>query len=87
MFHKVHKRNRMSLEHYMLLVQIYMTIIPINAHLSFPIDSYYTTGGFVDGGDKDGVTADPVHVDTRAGLQVVQVYVSKFGDKINNIIL
>ena len=62
-------------------------IILIIAHLSFPVDSYDTTGGFVDGSDKDGVTADAVHVNARASLQVVQVDISKFGDKIDDIIL
>lgn len=55
-------------------------------NLSFPIDSYDTTGGLMDSRDKDGVATDAVHVDARAGLQVVQVDVSKFGNKINNIV-
>ena len=40
----------------------------------------------MDGSDKDSVATDPVHVDASAGLQVVQVDISKFGNKINNII-
>lgn len=64
-----------------------MLCILIIAHLSFPIDSYDTTAGLVDGSDKNGVTADAVHVDARASLQVVQMDVSKFGNKINDIVL
>ena len=41
----------------------------------------------MDGSDKDGVTADAVHVNARASLQVVQVDISKFGDEIDDIIL
>lgn len=63
-----------------------MLVILINAHLSFPVDSYDATAGLVNGRDKNGVAADTVHVDARASLQVVQVDVSKFGDKINDII-
>ena len=40
----------------------------------------------MDGGDKYGVTANSVHVDARAGLQVVQVDVAKFGDEVDGII-
>ena len=40
----------------------------------------------MDGGDKYGVTANSVHVDARACLQVVQVDVSEFGNKIDGII-
>ena len=41
----------------------------------------------MDGSDKDGVTANAVHVDACAGLQVIQVDISKFGNEINDIIL
>ena len=41
----------------------------------------------MDGSDKDGVAADTVHVDTCTSLQVIQVDISKFGDKIDDIIL
>ena len=41
----------------------------------------------MDGGDKDGVAANLVHVDARTGLQVIQVDISKFGNKINDIVL
>ena len=41
----------------------------------------------MDGSDKDSVTANAVHVDACAGLQVIQVNISKFGNEINDIIL
>lgn len=40
----------------------------------------------MDGSDEYGVTTDAVHVDTCAGLEVVQVDVTKFGNKIDDII-
>ena len=40
----------------------------------------------MDSRDKDGVATDAVHVDARAGLQVVQVDISKFGNKVNDIV-
>ena len=40
----------------------------------------------MDGSDKDSVTTNSVHVNTCACFQVVQVDVSKFGYKINDII-
>ena len=46
-------------------------IILIIAHLSFPVNSYDATAGLVDSSDKYGITTDSVHVNTRAGLQVV----------------
>ena len=74
-----HKLSKMMVNH--------LHKILIIAHLSFSIDSYDAAGGLVDGGDKDGVAADPVHVDACTGLQVVQVDISKFGNKVNDIVL
>lgn len=37
--------------------------------------------------DKDGLPADPVHVDTSSSLQVIQVDVAIFGDEKNYILL
>lgn len=39
------------------------------------------------GGDKDRIGGDPVHVDTRARLDVVHVYVSVLGDEVDDVIL
>lgn len=36
--------------------------------------------------DKNGLTADPVHVDTSPSLQVVQVDVAIFGDEKDDIL-
>jgi len=60
---------------------------PINAHLSFPIYSYNSTASLMNSSDEDGVPTDTVHVNTCARLKVVQVNISKFGNKINNIVL
>lgn len=37
--------------------------------------------------NKDGLTADAVHVDAGACLQVIQVNVAIFGNKENHILL
>lgn len=37
--------------------------------------------------DKDGLSADAVHIDAGAGFQVIQVNVAIFGDEENNILL
>ena len=41
----------------------------------------------MDGRDKDGLSADAVHVDARASLKVVQVEVAKLGDQIDHTVL
>ena len=56
-------------------------------HLSLPVHPDDATGGLVDGSDKDGLPTDAVHVDARAGLQVVQVDVAKLGDQVDRIVL
>lgn len=38
-------------------------------------------------GDKNGLSADPVHVDTSSSLQVIQVDVAIFSDEKDNILL
>lgn len=38
-------------------------------------------------GDKDGLTADAVHVDAGTRLQVIQVDVAILGDQENHIVL
>ena len=40
----------------------------------------------MNGSDKYGITTDAVHVDACASLQVIQVDVSKFGNKVDDII-
>ena len=39
------------------------------------------------GSDKDGLPADPVHVDASTSLQVIQVDVAVFGDEKDDILL
>lgn len=36
--------------------------------------------------DKNGLSADPVHVDARSSLQVIQVDVAVFGDEKDYIL-
>lgn len=40
-------------------------------YLSLPVDPDDAWGGLVWGSDKNGLAADPVHVDAGAGLQIV----------------
>lgn len=56
-------------------------------YLSFPVHSNDTSSWLVGGSDKNGLTADPVHVDTSPSLQVIQVDVAIFGDEKDNILL
>ena len=51
------------------------------------MDSDDATGGVVDSRDKDGLSADAVHVDARACLEVVQVDVAKLGDQVDHVVL
>lgn len=37
--------------------------------------------------DKNGLPADPVHVDTSSSLQIIQMDVAIFGDEKNYILL
>lgn len=37
--------------------------------------------------DEDGIRRDPIHVDTRAGLDIVHVYVAVLGDQVYYVIL
>lgn len=39
------------------------------------------------GGDEDGVTTDAIHVDARAGLNVVQMDVAILGDQEHHAVL
>lgn len=39
------------------------------------------------GGDKNGLSTDPVHVDAGARLKVIQVDVAIFGDEKDDIML
>lgn len=39
------------------------------------------------GGDKNGLSTDPVHVDAGPRLKVIQVDVAIFGDEKHNIML
>ena len=40
----------------------------------------------MDSRHKDGLPADPVHVDAGACLQVVQVDVAKLGDEVDHMV-
>ena len=59
----------------------------VKLYLPLSVDSDDATGSFVDSSDKDGFTANAVHVDAGAGLNVVQVDVAKLGDQVDDIIL
>lgn len=60
---------------------------PVETYLSFPVDSNDASSWFMWGCNKDGLPADPVHVDTGASLEVIQVDVAIFGDEKDNILL
>ena len=55
-------------------------------YLSFPVDSNDPIGGVTGSCDKDGVTADPVHVDACARLQVKHVDLAKLCDHVDHVI-
>ena len=57
------------------------------AYLSLPVDTDNSRGGFVWSGDKDGVAADAVHVDTGPGLYVVEMDVAVLGDQVDHVVL
>lgn len=56
-------------------------------YLSFPVDTNDASSRFMGRCDKNGLPADPVHVDTGSSLQVIQVDVAIFGDEKDNILL
>lgn len=56
-------------------------------NLSLAVDSNDTAWGFMWGSDKDGVTTDAVHEDTRATLDVIQVHIPILGDQVYDIML
>lgn len=55
------------------------------AHLAFSVDSYDATASLMDCSDKDGFTADAVHVDAGTSLNVVEVDVAKLGDQVDDV--
>lgn len=56
-------------------------------YLSFPVDSNDARSSFMGGCDKDCLPTDPVHVDARARLKVIQVDVAIFCDEKDYILL
>ena len=56
-------------------------------HLSFPVDSNDAASGLVGGSDEDGVATDAIHVDTSAGLNVIQMDVAVLGDQEHHTML
>ena len=56
-------------------------------YLSFPVDSDDTRSRLMWSSDKNGLPADPVHVDTSSSLKVIQVDVSVFGDEKDYVLL
>lgn len=59
----------------------------LKTYLSFPVHSNDPSSGFVWGSDENGLPADPVHVDARPGLQIIQVDVAILCDEKNYILL
>lgn len=55
--------------------------------LALPVDTDDATAGIVDCSDKDGLSADAVHVDAGSRLNVVEVDVAKLGDQVDYVIL
>lgn len=68
-------------------LQVKVTTTAAKRYLSFPVDPNDTSGGLVWGGDKNGLSADPVHVDAGSSFQVVQVNVAVFGDEKDDVLL
>jgi len=56
-------------------------------YLALAVDTEETRGGFVVGGDKDGLARNTVHKDASARLEVVQVQVAVLGDEEDNVVL
>lgn len=56
-------------------------------YLSFPVDTNDASSRFMGCCNKNGLPADPVHVDTSSSLQVIQVDIAIFGDEKDNILL
>lgn len=56
-------------------------------YLSLPVDSNDSGSGFMGGRDKDGLAADPVHIDAGSSLQVIQVDVAILGNKEDHVLL
>lgn len=56
-------------------------------YLSFPVDSNDSSSRLMGGSDKNGLSADSVHVDTGSSFQVIQVDVAIFGDEKDYILL
>lgn len=57
-----------------------------DAYLSFPVDADDSWRGLMSRGHKNGLSADSVHVNAGARLEVVQVNVAVFGDQEYNIL-
>ena len=55
--------------------------------MSLSVDTNDTAAGLMDSSDKDGLSTDAVHVDTCAGLNVIEVHIAKLGDEVDHIIL
>lgn len=56
-------------------------------YLAFPVNPNDTSSRFMGGSDKNGLPANPIHVDTSSSLQVVQVDVAIFSDEKDYILL
>lgn len=56
-------------------------------YLSFPVHPNDPSSGLVGRRDKNGLPADPVHVDAGPGFQVVQVDVAVFSNEEDDILL
>lgn len=56
-------------------------------YLAFSVNPNDASSRFMGGGDKNGLPANPVHVDTSSSLQVVQVDVAIFSDEKDYILL
>ncbi len=56
-------------------------------YLSFPVHPNDPSSWLMGCSDKNGLSADPVHVDTSSSLQVIQVDVAVFGDEKDHILL
>lgn len=55
-------------------------------YLSLPVDTDDSACAFMGSCDKDGVTANAVHVDTGGRLKVIQVNVPILGDEKDHVV-
>lgn len=80
------KRDREYLET-ALFSKLPHTTFPTCTYLALLVDTNDTRSKIILGSNKDGFTADSVHINTSAGLEIVEVDEAHLGDQEDNTIL